>query len=413
MKKELKDYIKLLEKYTSKKVVLKEMPVDYTGTKSRMHPEIENKISKSQTDLSGNPALPHMNNEKFSNFEELLASKAFKRSAINFEKYTGLKIDPNNPMGMMLATAQCVQQLTEIEQDHFHELEQIANDLVFKIMGLEEGDLEFDLLLTGLGEIDLSDTDSASEEEIEQTTEELYEKYEELDLEIQKRRFINSLTQGAAVKAQDAFHLVKEEINRLDPRLLNLYCILCSASDAGYWTIPDSTIESLGGGEGASDIATGKMEVDPEGPNGIPLITVRAAMFPVLIHEMVKGVMEVYALHGQNEDQDIAKGAMQAADGLSKETWDLRLGPAIWETFREMYPDELFNEDKQHLEKYLLMKIYKIPAKEFNGIMRAILSKDPKGKKFMENLLKDIVEDLKKKHANEQLGEDDEEEPVS
>ena len=76
----------------------------------------------------------------------------------------------------------------------------------------------------------------------------------------------------------------------------------------------------------------GKEEVDPE--TDPPTIKVQGVAFPILVHELIKGVMEVLGTQGLPDDPRHAEMVMNSEDTLTAEVWDLRLGPVIWEKFR-------------------------------------------------------------------------------
>src|SRR6185369_4403067 len=209
MKKHLQKYIKLLEKKSGKKVKLEEAPVDYEDSGAKMNPGIEKSLKAKQTELSDNPALPQQKKDDPNTYEELLASQSFKRVVNNLKKYTGITPKPNSLMPLQQQLMGVVTELNEIEHKHNWELSNAAVSLVMKEMGIEPGEIDFEAELKPAGTIELGDyTKEMSQEELMETEEELYEHFEELNLEVQKRRFINSLTQGAAVKAQNMHHLI-------------------------------------------------------------------------------------------------------------------------------------------------------------------------------------------------------------
>ena len=73
------------------------------------------------------------------------------------------------------------------------------------------------------------------------------------------------------------FELVKDELDRLDPRLLNLYGVLMSVNDLLYWVLPDQVMDSMMGQGGIA----GKEEVDIE--TDPPTVKARGVFFPVLV----------------------------------------------------------------------------------------------------------------------------------
>ena len=65
-----------------------------------------------------------------------------------------------------------------------------------------------------------------SSDEAEDDLENFMAAFEKFDLEKAKRRFINSLIQGASKKGHYMFHLVEEQLNTINPRLLNsIWCL--------------------------------------------------------------------------------------------------------------------------------------------------------------------------------------------
>lgn len=60
-------------------------------------------------------------------------------------------------------------------------------------------------------------------------------------------------------------------------------------------------------------------------------VVAKAWVFPLLIHELVKGTMELICLHGLNElDDDVYAIVTEEADRIEYETWLLQAGPAMW-----------------------------------------------------------------------------------
>ena len=71
------------------------------------------------------------------------------------------------------------------------------------------------------------------------------------------------------------------------------------------------------------------------------------------------------------------------------------------------YPMELFDEDKKHIQHYLFMRFSALDAKEFFRVANLILAGDPKGNKFIQDMVNDIVRELKNQEYKDAMGEDD------
>jgi hypothetical protein len=377
---------------------LNEAPIDYEGPE-RMEPGIERKITGKETPYHNFPAIPKMDKD----FIELISSKRFKDSVDKVRRYMGNTqvIQGNNPLNQLMSTVmQSMQQIIGIQMRNKEDLEQLAIKLVKKEMGIPEDAMQFkaELVMQPMGAAEgmQSEPELPSEEEVEEFMGDM----ENFNLERSKRRFINSLIQGAAFKGGHMYVLVSKELNNMDPRLLNLYGVSQALMEHAYWIFPD--MEGMAGGGGGQ---MGQSEVDEE--TDPPTVSAKAVTFPLLVHELVKGVYEIFGTHGLPDDPKQQEMILNAEDTLPSEIWDSRLGPIFWEKFMATYPMELFDEDKKHIQHYLFMRFSALDAKEFFRIAQLILNDDPKGKQFIQRLVDGIVNDLKRQAYKEALPDED------
>jgi hypothetical protein len=74
----------------------------------------------------------------------------------------------------------------------------------------------------------------------------------------------------------------------------------------------------------------------------------------------------------------------------------LRLGPAIWDRVRNQFPEEILtDENKTELQNYLLVEIFKLPAKQFLVFMKEVISGSANGKRLMNELMLGIEQLLR------------------
>ena len=377
---------------------LNEAPIDYEGPE-RMAGDVEKKITGKETPYHNFPAIPKMDRD----FIELISSKRFKDSVEKVRTAMGdtRTIQGGNALMQLMGTVgQAMQKIIGIQMRNKEDLEQLAIKLVKKEMGIPEGAMQFkaELVMQPMGAAEgmQSEPELPSEEEIEEFMGDM----ENFNLERAKRRFINSLIQGAAFKGGHMYNLVKNEINDINPQLMNLYGVTQSLMEHAYWIFPD--MEGMAGGGGGQ---MGQSEVDEE--TDPPTVRAKAVTFPLLVHELVKGVYEIFGSHGLPDDPKQQEMILNAEDTLPSEIWDSRLGPIFWEKFMATYPMELFDEDKKHIQHYLFMRFSALDAKEFFRIAQLILNDDPKGKQFIQRLVDGIVNDLKKQAYKEALPDED------
>jgi len=381
-------------------IKLMEAPIDYEGPE-RMAGDVERKILGKQTPYSNFPAMPKMDRD----FVELVSSKRFKDSVEKVRMAMGdtRTIQGGNALMQLMGTVgQAMQRLIMIQSQNKEQLEDLAVELVVKELGIPEGAMQFDAQLVmqpmGAAEGMKSEPEMPSEEEVE----ELMGDMENFNLERAKRRFINSLIQGAAFKGGHMYNLVRDEINDMNPQLMNLYAVTQALMEHAYWIFPD--MEGMAGSGGGQ---MGQSEFDPE--TDPPTVKARAVTFPLLVHELVKGVYEVFGTHGLPDDPRQAEMVLNAEDSLPSEIWDSRLGPVFWEKFVQAYPMELFDEDKKHIQHYLFMRFSSLSAEEFMRVAKMILSGDPKGQQFIQRMVDDIVKDLKDQEYRNAMGDEDDE----
>ena len=377
---------------------LVEAPIDYEGPE-RMEPGIERKITGKETPYHGFPAVPEMDRD----FIELISSKRFKDSVDKVRSAMGNTriIQGTNPLnGLMMTVMQSMQQLIMIQMQNKKKLEDLAVELVRTEMGIPEDAMQFKAELVMQPMASAGGMQNEPEMPSEEEVEEFMGDMEEFNLERSKRRFINSLIQGAAFKGGHMFNLVRNEINDINPQLMDLYTTTQALMEHAYWIFPD--MEGMAGGGGGQ---MGQSEVDEE--TDPPTVKAKAATFPLLVHELVKGVYEIFGTHGLPDDPKQQEMILNAEDTLPAEIWDSRLGPIFWEKFMATYPMELFDEDKKHIQHYLFMRFSALDAREFMRVAKLILSGDPKGNKFIQDMVNDIVKELKDQDYRDAMGGED------
>jgi len=399
---------------------LNEAPIDYEGPE-RMDPSIERKILDKSTPYSKHPAMPKMSRD----FVELISSKRFNdtvtklRSALERTVGSTRHLTSGNPlMNLMMLVMQALRQSSVIESRNKEELENLAVELVKKEMAIPPGSLQFDAKLISMGQSESNQNmrrqpEEPSREEMmdafknaeqhENDVEAFLDAMDAFDREKAKRRLINSLIGGAAKKGQYMYHMVSQKLNEIDPDLIELYGISTAIIDHLYWLYPEETLQAMSGQEG-SEVGTSEIDKDTDPPT----VKARGANFPTLVHELVKGVYEVFGTHGLPDDPKQAEMVMAAEDTVPAEAWDLKLGPVFWELLQKSYPIEILTEDDmKHIQHYLFMRLSAMPAEDFFELFREVLEEKPSGKQKIQRMVNEIVRELEENNEEEDDEEDD------
>lgn len=395
---------------------LNEMPIDYGQNPERINPDLERKLANKQHTYKDNPGIPQEKPQGLpSNFEELIASKRFIDIVNVVKRYTGFQgnvTDQNSFSRLMGMMQQSMMDVLQFESQNKESLEELAVELVKKEMAIPEGSLQFDAKLVPIGGISSEgfqqQEQNPTEDEIEQQfgisdeqavndIEDTINALEKFNDEVAKRRLLNAMIQGSAKKGHYMFELVNQRLEEMSNGIVRKYGILMSVNDILYWLFPDEMLINSGEGGGFA----GKEEIDTE--TDPPTVKARGVFFPVLVHELIKGTVEILATKGLPDDPKSAEMVMGKTDTLPSEIWDVRFGPIIWEKFIQTYPDRLFDDDKKHIQNYLISRFSALNTDEFFKLMKMILKGDNMANQIIERMVQDIEQSL----SNEDYEEDE------
>jgi hypothetical protein len=90
-------------------------------------------------------------------------------------------------------------------------------------------------------------------------------------------------------------------------------------------------------------------------------------VFPVLIHELVKGVWKYYQLVVYLRVKWVNMLLVKLIF-LSAEPWDMRIGPALWSRFTDMIENDDFK-----LKHHIWNELVSLPVKRIQKKMKEIL----------------------------------------
>lgn len=390
--------------------IINEMPMEFDSP-DRPHPDYERKLRTKETPFKKVP-FPSTGRENF-NFQELLGSESFRDVINKYKTYNqdNDTINQNSVSKIYSKLFNVLNQISRLESGHFDELENLAVNLVKKQFAIPEGVLNFDVkIVTNPNEID-SDSfthDPENEENPEEVDIDFGNDFEVdddemLKLEKSKRRLVNATLQGASRVGQYMFHLVENELADIlgDENVTKLYGQMMSMNDLNYWLFPDEMVKQSSKQSGGK---AGQEKVDRN--TEPPTIFARGINFPVLVHELIKGLMEFFSLQPESEGNENYYENISSEDTITKEDWDLRLGVAIWSRLRRLIPSELHTDEKIELQNYILNHIFNMPAKQYLRLMREVLGQTNEGKRAIENIAKEM-EDIYNRVHNKVYQDDD------
>lgn len=214
----------------------------------------------------------------------------------------------------------------------------------------------------------------------------------------QKRRIVNGITQGAALRGSYSFLLFREYIDDLDPSLVQKYKDLMNDTFGGY-DDDNSVAFMLSRIQQGMKMGGGSSKVIMSESQGSQITVVaRAICFPMLLHEIVKGLYEILSQNAfkEDEDKEFQKNVYNNVDKLENEPHDLQYGKFIYDAINTLYNESDYDDPR--VRELLFIEVYKLHDNEFlsfieNAINNKLTSNQ---KRWAQNVMKDINIDLVK-----------------
>jgi hypothetical protein len=354
------------------------------GLTERMNPQLEVELRDRKHSLGKHPIFPET---KDSLFEENVMGERFTEVVNRVKRaFECDSIDNNQIMGQMMPL---VFESMMLEKDKRKELVELAIKMVREEYDMGEDVVEIHAELTD--KINMEGTKKNPKPITVETEFNNHEAIVNANKEVEKRRFLNAMTQGAAKKSSHMFHMVDDELTNIEPRLANKYSKMMAAADYMYYVIPKMD----------DGISGGVVNVQfPTQDNPKAIIYAQAMVFPVLVHELVKGVMELLSAHGLPKDKKTGEFVINKADYLAAEPWDMRIGPGLWGRFTNAIEPDDFN-----LKHHIYSELAALSVDEFNVKMREIMANTTEGKSIVKEIANRVREELNEEEYNQAMNE--------
>ena len=369
--------------------------IDYGGRREKMDPNLERKLGSPENLYAQNPAM-----KKGPADVQRLVSQRFGKVADKLKEVVGNQnISSQQVQGMIYSEMmRRLPNIMRIEAAHKEELEQLAVEASLEEGEVPEGRYQIDAQLgqPDTGDFRFEPEDDEEEDEKEEKEEldipsfdvEDLTDEEQLELEKHKRNIINAIIQGAAKKGHYLFQKpsVKARLDEIDPSLYRDYLGIMAINDFMYFTM-EQMIEMMSQtGQGvAGKVKLSNADSDDEGDDeggeggeGSPdtKISATGLIFPILCHEIIKGLEEAKGRHGLPTEPGLRQKVQAQVDTLANEPMQLRIGPEIVERLRNALPDSMFDESNKGLINWFHILLYQIPAQEFLEIIGNAISED-------------------------------------
>jgi len=325
-------------------------------------------LENDRTSLGKHPAFPPEEEEKF--IVNAVADR-FTELTENMEITDVEQL--KNELGRLIVKCK------KIERKSSDALEQLCISIVSELFSIPEDTVKIEANL-----VDSVNTDNQRMLP-EKTPDFSFDSIKDMNLlskEIYKRRMLNALVTGAAMYYSDNISYYIRDLFEIDDELPSLYKKIVRYNEILIYLEKDT----LNKEDNDNITDGGKVDVEIGSLHAMPVIKSEGLIFPVLLNETIKGVLELAISHGLPEKREKAEYVIKKSDFRLAELWDMRLGYVLWEIIAEQI------EDMDVIEpNFFLMTLSELPCDKFNDCLGEIFGKTKRGKRILDNIIRKIM----------------------
>lgn len=342
-------------------------------------PWIRKSLRSHRTSLGDNPALPKGGDVEIE--EKLVAEevKRLEKKLSKFEELQGKSVDElSNRLGGL------IQEVKKLEEPLKGSLEELSVSLANSLFQIPDDTIVLEAEL--VDNVDVSMRRMSPEEDVEIELENS-DDLEWLDKQVYRRRFINSLIQGAALRYATSVRSYLQDVYDMDDRLPAMYEQIMNLNE--YLLYFGKGISSKDNNTPAGDV-----EVTLGNQSTRASIRAKGIIFPVLLDEVYKGFLELFSAHALPRKKEQASYVLKKADFLYAEAWDIRLGLPIWNRIEDVITEACGESPEKIGLPFLFTALFEMDSDEFNTLMKDVLLKTKSGKEGMKHIGEYIKREL-------------------
>jgi len=291
---------------------------------------------------------------------------------------------------VMMQSQTVLNEIVAAEDGYRDELEMVAAQMVTDAYPIiDYANIRIDAKIVNLNDLDIPNPPEGEDPASPDFGEDDEEKMKA------KRRIINGITQGASIRGAFGFMLFKEYIDDINPELVGKYNEILKLA-FGIYDDENAIAMMLAALAQGAKMQGGESEMEYDEEAEQFVIKAKAICFPMLVHEIVKGLYEIVGTEGFGRDKEKNQAIVGAVDKLSNEPRDLQYGKFIYDAISKIYNDS--NVDDPRVRELFFAELYKTPDAEFFPFIENAINDElkPLQKKWAADTMKDIAKDLTK-----------------
>ena len=297
----------------------------------------------------------------------------------------------NKPLMQTLMKSKAVlDEIIDAEEGYRDELEMVAAQMVTDAYPIiDYANIRIDAKIVGMDSLDIQQPPPQEDPTSPEFGDDDPEKLKA------KRRIINGITQGASIRGAFGFMLFKEYLDDISPELVGKYNEILKLV-FGIYDDENAIAMMLAALAQGQKMQGGESEMEYDEENQQFVIKAKAICFPMLVHEIVKGLYEIVGTEGFGADKEKNQAIIGAVDKLSNEPNDLRFGKFLYDAISKIYNES--DVDDARVRELFFASLYKLDDTEFipfveNAVNNELTSSQ---KQWAIGEMKDIEKDLRK-----------------
>ena len=335
--------------------------------------DIKNVLRNHKTSLGVHPSFPP---EEETPFDMEITKTRFDEVCSEVKKLNLTNYSPKSVQKeLRILTDKC----KEIEKNFKDKLENICYNYVIDLFQVPEGLVAFKCEL-----VESVDANKATVKKDDLTFDfEDISHRSRLSDAVYKRRMINALITGGAMRLSYISKELVGELYEMSPELPSLYRSIMVLNDYLLFTKNNMGISEKNKQQaGVSYLTIGNEHTKNK-------VVAEAEIFPILLYESIRGFLEMFAAYGLPSSKKECAYVMSKADFLNAEPWDMRLGAGLWDILMEK-----FNNPQSDELPMILTVFFSQTTLKFNSILQEIFGNTKRGDRMVEKILMKAEQEL-------------------